>query len=93
DNGERGEVKAKPATPRKPKTPKKDALSSVANGRVSKTSPTKKKGAIKQEQPANTDTSFFHDTEGSDFNSFIMNDIGSFDAENAALLNGELELN
>ncbi|KAI7281225.1 hypothetical protein KC345_g4235 [Hortaea werneckii] len=94
DNGERGEVKAKPATPRKPRTPKNHALSSVANGRVSKASPTKKKGAIKQEQPANPETPFFHEPEGIDLNS-IMNIVngGSFDAENAAFLGGELELN
>ncbi|KAK5733931.1 hypothetical protein LTR17_009338 [Elasticomyces elasticus] len=58
DNGERGDVavparvKSAPATPRKPKTPKKDPMSAVANGRVSKASPSKKN--IKKEHLEST---------------------------------------
>ncbi|EMC97331.1 hypothetical protein BAUCODRAFT_23648 [Baudoinia panamericana UAMH 10762] len=56
ESGQRGEVavpartKSAPTTPRKPKTPKKDALSAVANGRIGKTTPSKKnKTLVKKE--------------------------------------------
>ncbi|CAK3831146.1 Hypothetical predicted protein [Lecanosticta acicola] len=56
-NGARGEVtapsrqKSAPTTPRKRQTPKKDALSSVSNGRINKSTPkSSKKSGIKQEQ-------------------------------------------
>lgn len=55
DNGERSGVttpsrtKSASSTPRKPKTPKKDPLSTVTNGKVTKSTPKSKKGSIKQE--------------------------------------------
>lgn len=55
DKGDRSEMptpsrtKSAPSTPRKPKTPKKDALSTVTNGKVTKSTPKSKKSGIKQE--------------------------------------------
>ncbi|KAK1091062.1 hypothetical protein LTR48_007063 [Friedmanniomyces endolithicus] len=81
DSGERGEVvapartKSAPNTPRKPKTPKKDPLSAVANGRVSKTSPSKKGNAKKD--PLATQPSSFAEAMGNmDMSSFVHDDEG-----------------
>ena len=55
DKGDRSELstpsrsKSAPSTPRKPKTPKKDPLSTVTNGKVTKSTPKSKKGGIKLE--------------------------------------------
>ncbi|KAK3710626.1 hypothetical protein LTR37_010254 [Vermiconidia calcicola] len=62
DGGDRGEVavpsrtKSAPTTPRKPKTPKKGPLESksVANGRITKKTPSKKK-TVKEEQTGDDD--------------------------------------
>ncbi|KAK5129529.1 hypothetical protein LTR08_003188 [Meristemomyces frigidus] len=64
DGGERGEVatrpKSNPRTPRKAKTSKKDALTTVAHGRVTKASPNKK-SIVKQEQVEGSASSAFDD--------------------------------
>ncbi|KAK0251483.1 hypothetical protein B0A54_15514 [Friedmanniomyces endolithicus] len=81
DSGERGEVvaparaKSAPNTPRKPKTPKKDPLSAVANGRVSKASPSKRGGGKKE--PLGTQPSSFAEAMGNvDMSSFVHDDEG-----------------
>ncbi|TKA28999.1 hypothetical protein B0A50_03411 [Salinomyces thailandicus] len=91
ENGERGEVKSKPTTPRKPKTPKKYALNSVVNSRVSKTSPSKKK-VIKQEQLPSTGSSVFDEMD-TDILSLPTNGIDSVGNENATMFDGSFELN
>ncbi|KAK4961006.1 hypothetical protein LTR10_001495 [Elasticomyces elasticus] len=89
DNGERGDVavparvKSAPVTPRKPKTLKKDPLSAVANGRVSKTSPSKK---VKKEHLEST-TSEASDTGmgmgmGMGMDSFSHNEDLNFTGDN-----------
>ncbi|KAK3117535.1 hypothetical protein LTR53_000961 [Teratosphaeriaceae sp. CCFEE 6253] len=65
DGGERGEIKSNrsaPVTPRKIKTPKKDALSNVANGRVAKSSPSKR--AVKKQELIETRASSFMEGMG-----------------------------
>ncbi|KAK3717746.1 hypothetical protein LTR37_005517 [Vermiconidia calcicola] len=60
DGGDRGEVavpsrtKSAPTTPRKPKTPKKEPLETVANGRITKKTPSKKK-MVKEEKTGDDD--------------------------------------
>ncbi|EME43241.1 hypothetical protein DOTSEDRAFT_72589 [Dothistroma septosporum NZE10] len=55
DKGERSEIstpsrtKSTPSTPRNPKTPKKDLLTTVSNGKITKSTPMPKKDSIKQE--------------------------------------------
>ncbi|KAF2766756.1 hypothetical protein EJ03DRAFT_353651 [Teratosphaeria nubilosa] len=87
ESGARGLVeaprKANPSTPRKPKTPKKDALSTVTNGRISKTSPTKRSG-IKQEAlesfaSSNLDADGDTDTFQDSFSTNCMNGGDIFD--------------
>ncbi|SMR59766.1 unnamed protein product [Zymoseptoria tritici ST99CH_3D1] len=73
ERGERdataGGRKSAPATPRKPKTPKKDALTTVTQGRVAKSSTPKsnKKAGVKQEMMEEEDAamaSFDHTLTG-----------------------------
>ncbi|TKA67838.1 hypothetical protein B0A55_09130 [Friedmanniomyces simplex] len=81
DNGERGDIavpariKSAPSTPRKPKTPRKDPLSAVANGRVSKASPSKKSGSgIKKEHVESNASSFAEEMDKMNMDSFVHDD-------------------
>ncbi|KAK3673548.1 hypothetical protein LTR78_006452 [Recurvomyces mirabilis] len=85
DNGETGDVptptrtKSVPSTPRKPKTPRKDPLSSVSNGRVTKPSPSKNN--VKKEPNDSLSSSFLQGLEELPIGSF---DESSFDIEHAS---------
>ncbi|KAK4569718.1 hypothetical protein LTR86_002686 [Recurvomyces mirabilis] len=85
DNGETGDAptaartKSLPSTPRKPKTPKKDPLSSVANGRVNKPSPSKMN--VKKEPSDGLSSSFLQGLEELPIGSF---DESSFDIEHTS---------
>jgi len=59
----------------------------VANGRITKATPTKKKG-IKQEQMESTDSFQFDDMTDDNMGSFSTSGMGSFDAETGGLFDG-----
>ncbi|KAK4548441.1 hypothetical protein LTR36_009351 [Oleoguttula mirabilis] len=94
ETGKRGEVaprgKSAPTTPRKPKTPKKGALSSVANGRISKASPTKKR-SIKAEQMESNASSVFDNVTDTNMGSFDESTLESFDNETQGLFGGGMD--